>query len=114
MAERRRCYRVAEKIREILSVHLLNVADPRFERVTITSVMVSTDLKEAKIYWDIFGDQKKIKLAEAAFKSAGGYFRAQMAKDLGTRYVPKLHFFYDDTREVVDQVSNLMEQINEK
>ena len=47
----RRIFQIGERIREVIAEQLQRVADPRFELVTITSVMVSPDLRNAKVYW---------------------------------------------------------------
>ena len=53
MANKRRVYKVAERIQGLIAMELQRVADPRFHLVTITSVVVSPDLRNAKIYVSI-------------------------------------------------------------
>lgn len=111
MASPRRSYRVAEKIREILSIHLREVADPRLGFVTITSVALSSDLREAKVYWNVTGGKDCVAETERAFKKAGGHFRSILGKQLGTRYVPQLRFYYDDTLDTQEEINQLMSRI---
>jgi len=116
MAGNRRIYQVAERIKELVAEHLLYTADPRFNLVTITSVMVSPDLRNAKVYWVVsfLSDtdrDERIAEVEEALQAAQGYFRRMLAKQLGVRFVPDLRFYYDDTLDTAEHVERLMERI---
>lgn len=108
MAGQRRAFKVAEKIRSIIATELLDIADPRLQLITITSVAVSPDLRHARIYWVVAGASDRIPEAEAGFKSAGRHLRRSMGKSLGTKFVPELKFFYDDTLDTVEKVDRLL------
>jgi ribosome-binding factor A len=116
MAGNRRVYQVAERIKELVAGHLLYTADPRFNLVTITSVMVSPDLRNAKAYWvvsflsDMDRDERIAEVNEA-FDAAQGHFRRVIAKQLGVRFVPDVRFYYDDTLDTAEHVEKLMERI---
>ena len=92
MSGQRRVFQVGERIKELVAEHLNRVADPRFNLVTITSVMVSPDLQEA-------------------FDTAAGMFRKMASKALGIRFTPELRFYYDDTLDTVENVERLMAKI---
>ena len=116
MAGSRRVYQVGERIKELVAEHLVHTADPRFNLVTITSVMVSPDLRMAKVYWVvsmISGVDREERISEVteAFHSAEGMFRRLLAKQLGVRFVPELRFYYDDTLDTVEHVEQLMAKI---
>jgi ribosome-binding factor A len=116
MAGNRRVYQVGERIRELIANHLLHTADPRFNLVTITSVMVSPDLRSAKVYWVVSflsgqDRQERIQEVTDAFSSAERLFRGMLGKPLGIRFVPELKFFYDDTLDTAENVERLMEKI---
>jgi ribosome-binding factor A len=116
MAGSRRVYQIGERIKELIAQHLIHAADPRFGLVTITSVMVSPDLRIAKVYWVVSmpsGVDREERIAEVseAFDSAQGLFRRMLAKQLGVRFVPDLRFFYDDTLDTVEHVERLMSRI---
>lgn len=117
MAGNRRIYQVAERIKELVAEHLLYTADPRFNLVTITSVMVSPDLRNAKVYWVVsfLSDtdrEERINEVHEAFEAAQGHFRRMLAKQLGVRFVPDLRFYYDDTLDTAEHVERLMKRIN--
>lgn len=116
MSGRRRVFQMGERIKELIAEHLVHTADPRFSLVTITSVMVSPDLRNAKVYWvvsfvsDVDRDER-IQEVEEAFETAQGLFRRMLAKQLGIRFVPEVRFYYDDTLDTVEHVERLMAKI---
>jgi ribosome-binding factor A len=107
---------MGERIKELIAEHLVHTADPRFSLVTITSVMVSPDLRNAKVYWVVsfvsgVDREERIHEVAEAFESAQGLFRRMLAKQLGIRFVPEVRFYYDDTLDTVEHVERLMEKI---
>lgn len=116
MSGQRRVFQVGERIKELIAEHLNRVADPRFSLVTITSVMVSPDLRNAKVYWvvSIFGEAdraERIAEVQEAFDTAAGMFRKMVSKAIGIRFTPELRFYYDDTLDTVENVERLMAKI---
>ena len=111
MSSRRRVFRIAERIQSAVATQILKASDPRFNLVTVTSVMVSPDLKSAKVYWVVSGDKDRIPEVQQALESAVGLFRRGIGKDLGVRYVPDLKFFYDDTLDTQDEMERLFARI---
>jgi len=116
MAGNRRVYQIGERIKELVAQHLLYTADPRFNLVTITTVMVSPDLRNAKVYWVVSflsdtNREERIAEVNDAFSSALGHFRRVIAKQLGVRFVPDLRFYYDDTLDTAEHVERLMARI---
>jgi ribosome-binding factor A len=119
MSGQRRVFQVGERIKELVAEQLQRVADPRFSLVTITSVMVSPDLRNAKVYWvvSLLGDadrDERIAEVQEAFESAAGLFRKSISKQLGIRFTPELRFYYDDTLDTVENVERLMARIRPK
>lgn len=115
MSGQRRVFQVGERIRELIAEQLQRVADPRFDLVTITSVMVSPDLRNAKVYWVVSssdeGRAERIAEVQEAFETAAGHFRKSVSKSLGIRFTPELRFYYDDTLDTVEHVERLMAKI---
>jgi ribosome-binding factor A len=118
MSGKRRVFQIGERIKEIVAEQLLHAADPRFSLVTITAVMVSPDLRSAKVYWvvSLFGDvdrDTRMNEVQEALESAQGHFRKILSKELGIRFVPQLRFYYDDTFDVAEDVERLMSKIKQ-
>ncbi len=114
MPNQRRVFMVAEKIRDLVAMKLNSVADPRFSLVTITSAVVSPDLRQAKVYWTVSGGQERVAEIEQAFANAEGLFRRTLSGELGTRFVPQIRFYYDNTLDTIDQIEDLFKRIHEE
>lgn len=113
MSSRRRTFRVAERIQAVIANQLIKASDPRFELVTITSVAVSPDLRNAKVYWMVSGGKERVPEVQEAFESAAGLFKRSIGKDIGTRFVPELKFYYDDTLDTSEEVERLFDRIRD-
>jgi ribosome-binding factor A len=111
MANKRRVFKVAEKVRGLVAMELQRVADPRFSLVTVTSAVVSQDLRHVKIYWVVSGDDERRDEVAHAFEGATGMFRRILGRELGTRFVPDLRFYYDDTLDASEEVERLLSKI---
>jgi ribosome-binding factor A len=107
-----RADRVSGLIQETLS-DLLNksIHDPRLQMTTITKVKMSADLRLARIYFAIYGDDKKSEDAAKGFESARGFIKRILAPKLGLRYMPDLKFFYDDSLDYGSHIEQLLEKI---
>ncbi len=107
-----RAERVSGLIQETLS-ELLNkrIHDPRLHMATITKVKVAADLKSARVYYAIFGGDKKSRDAANGFESARGFIKRILAPKLGLRYMPDLKFFYDDSFDYGSHIDQLFEKI---
>ena len=95
-----RSHRVADFIqRELAGLIRTEVRDPRLSpMLTLASVEVSRDLSVAKIYYSLL-DATEHKETQAALERASGFLRRQLARQMQTRSVPQLRFFYDDSAE---------------
>lgn len=93
----RRTARLSEAIRQTVStVILMELRDPRIRDVTVTKVEAAADLRTAKVYVSIMGDDKKQSLALHGLNSARGYLQSKVADRLQTRYTPVLRFVLDE------------------
>mgnify|MGYP002523402661 FL=1 len=61
---------------------------------SVTSVNVTPDLKECKVYISVFGDDKAKHDTIEGLKSASGYIRRQLASGINLRNTPELTFFH--------------------
>ena len=103
--------RVGEAIKNELTLLLLqHVADPRLAAVSITRVLVTPDLKQAKVYF-ILPPGGKSGPALKGMQRAKGFFRSHIAKVLNLRYTPELFFYFDSTNEEADRIEALFRQI---
>ena len=92
----RRTARLSEAIRQTVStVILLELRDPRIQDVTVTRVEAAADMRTAKVYVSVMGDEKKQSLAIHGLNSACGFLQSKVADRLQTRYTPVLRFELD-------------------
>jgi ribosome-binding factor A len=114
VSKERRTFRVAEKIQSIIASQVLRLSDPRFFLVTITHVVISSDLRNAKVYWVTSGDQRRINEVGYAFESAQGVIRSAIAREVGMRLAPQLRFYYDDTLDTQQEVNEMINRISDE
>ncbi len=102
--------RIAEQIRGSIAYLLLrDIKDPRIGIVTITRVTMTADLKIARVYFCNMGNMITDKNAAlAGLKSATGYIKRMLGKNLNLRYIPHIEFFYDDSFEYQDNIERLI------
>ena len=111
----RRQRRVAELLHEELSTLLQHqTRDPRLGFVTITGVDVTPDLREARVYFTILGDEAEVKETLAGLTSANGYFRRQLAQALSLRHAPELTFKLDTSLQYGMRIDNLLDSLKEE
>lgn len=108
----RRMARVNETIREEISELLRReVRDPRLEAfLTITSVDTSPDLRYAKVYVSVMGDEEEKKRVEEGLLAAAGFLRRGLASRLTLRYIPELVFERDES---IEKGIHLMQMIKD-
>jgi len=98
--------------REVGLIIQQELSDPRLEFVTINKVDVSKDLKNARIYFSVLGQENEIKNAENAFRSAAGAIRRFLAKRLDLRFTPNLLFSYDDSIQFSAKIDETLREVN--
>ena len=92
----RRVLKVAEAVREVVSMAILtDLKDPRIQHVTVTYVEVSSDLRQAKVYVSVMGDDSSQKLSLHGLRSATGFLQQKVGQRVDTRYTPRLEFILD-------------------
>lgn len=107
----RRIERVSEAVREVVSSAILfEVKDPRVSGVTVTGAQVTGDLRHAKVYVSLMGDEKQQKLAERGLQSARGFLQRKVAERLDTRYTPVIEIVVDDSIKKSLEMSRLLKE----
>jgi len=108
----RRAARVAERIREDVSLIILHeLRDPRLELVTITRAEISDDLRHATVYFSVMGTEGKRRAVERGLASARGLIRSRVARGLKLREAPDIEFRFDHSIEKAIEISRLLDQV---
>lgn len=110
-----RAEKLAETLREaVTEIVGYELEDPRLRMVTVTDVRVAENLRNAKVYVLVEGDEDDIKEAMLALGRAATYVRQQVALDLNLRYAPQLHFARDTVEENAARIDELLGQISQE
>lgn len=108
-----RTERVASQIQQELSRLLLTEAkDPRLSAVSITDVDVTPDLQQASVYYVLFGDEDRGRVAKGLEKAAG-FLRTSLGQRVQLRHTPDLRFIYDDSLERGNQMEKLLDELRD-
>ena len=114
MANVARQRRLADRIRHIVADMLeLRIKDPRLGFVTITDVRVTPDLREASIFYTVYGDIQEQEASAQALASATGVIRSEVGKQTGIKFTPSLEFIPDAVPENARHVEELLAQAAE-
>lgn len=90
-----------------------DIKDPRINPMTsIVHVEVAPDLKTAKVYISVLGDEQSKNDTLAGLKRASSFIRGQLAKNLNLRNTPELTFVLDNSIEYGVHMSRLIDEVN--
>jgi ribosome-binding factor A len=115
MAQGYRPDRVGEEIRQELSEMLSrgDIHDPGIGFITLTRVVVSPDLQQARVFYTSLGDEKARKETAKALDRAAPFMRRQIGSRLRLRRVPELEFRFDRSIEHQDRVEQIIRDLHE-
>ncbi|HHU74820.1 MAG TPA: 30S ribosome-binding factor RbfA [Clostridiales bacterium] len=106
--------RINGEVQKVLS-NLISreIKDPRINPMTsVVSVDVAPDLKTAKVYISVLGDEESKEATRQGLKSAASFMRGQLAKTLNLRNTPELTFIIDNSIEYGVNMSKLIDEVN--
>jgi ribosome-binding factor A len=110
-----RMRRVDGAIREVLSSALSEgLKDPRVGFVTVTAVETAPDLRRARVYVSVLGDEPNRRRTLAGLRSAHGYLQRRVGEELRLKHTPTLDFVYDDTVDRSLRLKALLEAEEEE
>ncbi len=100
---------------EISQLISRQIKDPRLNAVvTITQVQTSSDLRTARVFLSVLGDQETREKALEGIQSAATFLRRELRDRLTLRYTPFLTFVLDDSLENADHLLRLMDRIQKE
>ncbi|MCH9770080.1 MAG: 30S ribosome-binding factor RbfA [Gammaproteobacteria bacterium] len=105
-----RSRRVADLLQsEVALILQREINDPRLTDVSLVTVKMSPDLRQAKIYYTLLNPENLLEV-ESGLAKASGFIRRAVAQRLDLRYMPKLFFKFDDTEIRADNLQKLINQ----
>lgn len=89
------------------------IKDPRIHSfTTVVAVEVAPDLKTCKVWISVLGDDQARKDTLAGLKSAEGFIKNKIAKEINLRNTPEIRFVMDDSIEYGVTMSKLIRDVN--
>ncbi len=99
--------------RELSSIIQNGIKDPRIHPMTsVVEVEVAPDLKSAKAYISVLGDEQAQKDTLLGLQSAEGYIRRELARTINLRNTPEIRFVMDQSIEYGVHMSKLIDDVN--
>ena len=104
--------RINGEVQKVISEAIRYSKDPRISPMTsVMDVEVAPDLKTCKVWVSVMGDDEDRLRTEEGLKSAAGYIRSTVAKELNMRYTPELRFIMDDSIEYAINMSKKIDEV---
>ena len=109
-----RAGRLADRIAVLVAEMLeRRIKDPRLGFVTVTEAKLTNDLREATVYYTVFGTEDERDATAAALRSATGVIRSEVGRQLGLRHTPSLDFVADALPDNARRIDDLVERARE-
>lgn len=109
-----RARKLADRISQIVAEMLeRRVKDPRLGFVTVTEARLTNDLREATVFYTVYGNEQERAETAAALRSATGIIRSEVGKQTGLRHTPSLTFVADVLPENAQRIEGLVDQVKQ-
>jgi ribosome-binding factor A len=101
--------RIAERISKIVAEMLeRRIKDPRLGFVTVTETRLTSDLREATVYYTVYGSAEEHAETAAALRSATGIIRSEVGRLIGLRHTPSIEFVEDALPDTARRIDDLV------
>jgi len=109
----RRASRVGDLIlREVADLLMTRVKDPRVKKTTVTGIFVSKDLRYAKVFYSLIGNDQEILEAQKGLESATGFIKREIGLRMDLKYIPDIVFKHDPSLAEGDHMEKLFRRLN--
>ncbi len=107
--------RINGEVQKVISEAIRSSKDPRISPFTsVMDVEVAPDLKTCKVWVTVMGDEEDRLRTQEGLKSAAGYVRSTLARELNMRYTPEIRFIMDDSIEYAINMSKKIDEVTAK
>ena len=114
MTDRTRAHKLADRIHEIVAEALKHkVKDPRLGFVTVTDTRVTGDLREATVFYTVYGDETERSDTATALDSVKGLLRSEVGRQTGVKFTPSLTFVADAVPETAATIEDALRRARE-
>lgn len=109
MVDDARARKLAETIQHVVAEMLeRRIKDPRLGFVTVTDARITNDLRDATVYYTVFGSEEDRAATAAALDSARGVLRSEVGSQTGVRHTPSLTFVLDEVQDNAQHIEQLL------
>jgi ribosome-binding factor A len=109
-----RARKLGDRIVQIVAEMLeRRIKDPRLGFVTITEARVTGDLREATVFYTVYGSDEEVADSAAALESATGLLRSEVGKQTGIKHTPSLSFTRDTVPDAAKNLEDLVAKARE-
>jgi len=109
MTSEARQRKMADRIKVIVAETLeKRIKDPRLGLITVTDVRVSSDIREASVFYTVYGDEEARASTAAALESVKGVLRSEVGKQTAVKFTPTLEFIPDAIPETAAHLEELL------
>ena len=106
-----RARKLADQISQIVAEMLeRRIKDPRLGFVTVTEARLTNDLREATVFYTVYGSDAERADTAMALASATGIIRSEVGRQIGLRHTPSLEFVADALPESAKRIEDLVTQ----
>lgn len=111
-----RTERVAQEIQVAVADILTRgmIRDPRVGFITVTGVKMSPDLRVAKVFYSMIGDEAQRTETQAGLNAAKAFVRREVTSRVKLRISPEIFFAWDGSLEEGDKIERLLKEVKEK
>ncbi|GAA3735814.1 ribosome-binding factor A [Spinactinospora alkalitolerans] len=114
MVDAARARKLADRIQKIVAEMLeRRIKDPRLGFVTVTDARLTNDLRDATVYYTVFGSDEEKAGTAAALESAKGVIRSEVGRQTGLRHTPSLVFVADEVQQNAQHIEELLAKARE-
>lgn len=115
MSEGRRIQKVEKEVRQVIANYLVGpFKGPLRGIVSVSRVVVSKDLRNAKVYVSVFGSDEDREVSLEGLQEYSGDIQKEISRRLVMKFCPKLKFFLDDGMDKVMKVDSILHDLREK
>jgi ribosome-binding factor A len=111
MAQGARTNRISEEFREVLAQEIQRLKDPRVGFVTVTAVKVTSDLRHARIFYTVLGNESERRASGAGLRSARAHLRTVLGRHVRLKFLPELEFEEDTALEEAIRIDRIIDRV---
>lgn len=110
-----RAERVGEQMKkELMDIINNKVKDPRVCFITITDVVLTNDLSQAKVFLTVLGNDKEVENTFKALDKAKGFIKSELGSRMRLRIMPELIYEYDQSIEYGNKIERMIQDLHKQ